>query len=87
MKTYPLLDYVPRHEDVLVVCRYSSSHSLPRHYMEVSDQLQDPTALPPDNYWIGGCVKPKGGLDAVARRESPTVNPAGNWTPVVQPLA
>jgi len=34
----------------------------------------------------GGWVGPRAGLDAVARRKNPIIAPAGNWTPVVQPV-
>jgi hypothetical protein len=34
----------------------------------------------PDNHWIGGCVVPRAGLDAVRSRK--ILAPAGNRTPV-----
>jgi hypothetical protein len=44
--------------------------------MEVSGQFHAPDALPPGKdpryHWIGGWVDPRGGLDAVAKRKSPT---------------
>jgi len=41
------LSWAPRHGGVLWEWRYSSTHSLTRHWMEVSGQLQAPAALPP----------------------------------------
>jgi hypothetical protein len=35
---------------------------------------------------IGGWVGPRAILDAVAKRKDPIFAPAGNWTPVVQPV-
>jgi len=57
MKTHQLL-YSTHHEKVLRVWCYSSTRSKPRHYIEVSDQLQAPAALspgdePPATHWIG----------------------------------
>jgi hypothetical protein len=57
--------------------------------MEVIGQLHDPAALPSgkigsDTHWIGDWVSPRAGLDAVKRRNIPA--PAGNRTPVVQPI-
>jgi hypothetical protein len=40
---------------------------------------------PADSHWTGGWVSPKAGLDAEAKKELTT--PAGNRTPVVQPVA
>jgi hypothetical protein len=40
-------NWAPRHEGVLREWRYSSTHFLPRHYMEVSGQFYAPAALPP----------------------------------------
>jgi hypothetical protein len=37
--------------------------------MEVSGQIQAPTALPPGTHWIGGWVGPRVGLDAVEKRK------------------
>jgi hypothetical protein len=39
--------WAPRHESVLGEWRYSSTHSRPSHYKEVSGQLHAPAALPP----------------------------------------
>jgi hypothetical protein len=43
--------------------------------MEVNGQIHAPATLPPgqkpsNTHWIGGCVGPRVGLDAVAKRES-----------------
>jgi hypothetical protein len=46
-KVVPLLNYVPRHEDVLGEWMYSSTHSETRHWLEVSGQLHGPAALSP----------------------------------------
>jgi hypothetical protein len=40
-------NWAPRHEGVLGEWRYSSTHYLPRHYLEVSGQFHAPAALPP----------------------------------------
>jgi hypothetical protein len=42
-----VLNQAARHEGVLGERKYSSTHFLPRHYMEVSGQLHAPAALPP----------------------------------------
>jgi hypothetical protein len=57
---------------------------------ECSASLPDrftPEVRVPISHWIGGRVGPTAGLDAVAKRENPIIAPAGNWTPVVQPVA
>jgi hypothetical protein len=46
----------------------------PRHWMEASNQLHSPAALPlgkepQGNHWIGGWVGPRVILDAVVKRE------------------
>jgi hypothetical protein len=41
--------------------------------------------IAPGTHWIGGWVGLRSGLDAVVRGKFPT--PAGNQTPVVQPVA
>jgi len=47
-KVVPVLfNRASRHEGVLGECRYSSAHSSPWHYMEVSCQLHSPSTLPP----------------------------------------
>jgi hypothetical protein len=40
-----VLNSAPRHEDVLWEWRHSSTHSKPRHYMDVRSQLHGPAAL------------------------------------------
>jgi len=60
--------------------------------MEVSGHFHDPVTLPPGKEsqgtrWIGGWVGPRAGLDAVAKGINPFIAPAGNRTPVVQPVA
>jgi hypothetical protein len=39
-----------------------------------------------DTRWIGGCVGPRVGLDAVAKIKIPFIVSSGNGTPVVQPV-
>jgi hypothetical protein len=52
--------------------------------MEVSGQLDAPTALSPpaeetpDTRWIRGWAGPRAGLDAVMKRKYPITTPAGN---------
>jgi hypothetical protein len=41
----------------------------------------------PATHWIGGCVGPRAGLDAVVKRKWAISAPAGNRTPAVQPVA
>jgi hypothetical protein len=57
--------------------------------MEVNGQLRSPATSPPGEkppgtYGTGGWVGPKAGLDVVSKR---IPAPAGNWTPVTQPVA
>jgi len=56
--------------------------------MEVSGQLHASAALHLEKEpWyspVGGCLDPRAGLDAVAKKKIPT--PSGNRTPVVQPV-
>jgi hypothetical protein len=46
-----------------------------------------PTERAPGTLWIGGWVVTRAGLDAVAKRKSPSFAPAGNRTPVFDPVA
>jgi len=60
--------------------------------MEVSGQLCAVTTLPPGKeppsiHWIGGWVGPRASLDAMTKRQNPTIVTAGNWMPVIQPTA
>jgi hypothetical protein len=41
----------------------------------------------PGTHLIGGYVAPRAGLDGAAKRKNRTSAPAGNLTPVVQPVA
>jgi hypothetical protein len=55
--------------------------------MELSGQLHATAALPPGEraavtHWIGGRMSPRAGLDTVTGGNFP----AGNRTPVVQPV-
>jgi hypothetical protein len=45
-----------------------------------------PEVIAPGTHWIGGWVVPRAGLDTVTKRKNPLIAPAGNQTPVVQPL-
>jgi hypothetical protein len=58
--------------------------------MEVSGQLHAPAALSgvraPGTHWIGGWVRPKAGLEAVVKKINSITEPAGNWTPAIQPV-
>jgi hypothetical protein len=54
--------------------------------MEVSDQLHAPAALPPGKerrYPLDRRL----GLDAMEKGNNSIIAPAGNWTPVVHPVA
>jgi hypothetical protein len=91
-KVVPVHNKAPRQEDVLGEWRYSSTHSWPRHYMEVSGQVHGPAALPPGNapgtHWIGGWVGPRAILDAVVKRKIPNPRRESNpTTPIIQPVA
>jgi hypothetical protein len=46
-----------------------------------------PSGETPETYWIGGLVSPRVGLDTVAKERNPSINPAWNRSPVVQPVA
>jgi hypothetical protein len=41
----------------------------------------------PAIHWMIGWVGPRAGLDTAARRKNVIIAPAGNWTPVAQPIA
>jgi len=43
--------------------------------MEVSGQLHTPASLFPCNYWIGGWMGPRVGLDAVWKRKKSVPQP------------
>jgi hypothetical protein len=58
-KLFPVLNYAPRHEEVLGQLRYSSTPSWPRHQMEVSCQASHPGRFAPGErviaiHWMGG---------------------------------
>jgi hypothetical protein len=55
--------------------------------MEASGQLRASAALTPGTHWIGGRVDSRAVLDAVAKRKNTLPAPAGNRTPVVQPVS
>jgi hypothetical protein len=60
--------------------------------MEANSQIHSQAILPlvkesPSIHWKGGWVDPTAGLDAMAKRRYPITVPAGNWTPVAQPVA
>jgi hypothetical protein len=56
-------------------------------------QLHDPAALPPresasGTHWIGGWAGPRGVLDAVVNRKTPSPHWESNSrTPIVEPVA
>jgi hypothetical protein len=71
-KVVTVLNKVLLQEDVLEEWRYSSTHSLPRYYIE-SGQFHDPDALPPGKeppvpHCIGSWVSPSADLDTVAKK-------------------
>jgi len=59
--------------------------------MEVSGQLYAAVALggerTPGIHWLGGWVGPRIDLEKTAKRNNTVVAPAGDRTPVVQPVA
>jgi hypothetical protein len=64
----------------------------PRHYMEVSGQLDAPATLPPQEraprtLWIGGLVGTRAGVDTVSKRKTPSPRRKANPDhPIVQPV-
>jgi len=57
--------------------------------MEMSSQTHrfTPCGKRRHTHWIGGWVGPISGLDAIAKRKSLIIVPAGNRTPAVQLVA
>jgi len=59
--------------------------------VELSGQLHALAALPrvnsPQHTMDRKLVRPRAGVDAVAKRKNPITAYAANWTPVVQPVA
>jgi hypothetical protein len=53
---------------------YSWTHSLPRHYMDISGQIRAQAALPrgknPGALWIGGWIGPRASLDVSEKRKN-----------------
>jgi hypothetical protein len=66
---------------------YSSTHSLPLHYMEVSGQLHALTLYPQGRVstvpigWEAGWA-PESRSGCCGEEKSPITAPAGNWTPL-----
>jgi hypothetical protein len=89
-KVVPLFfNWTPRHECVLEEWRYSSTHSWPRHYIEVSKLARrfTPRERAPDTYWIGSWMSPRAGLDAVVKRKIPSPYRDSNpRSPVCSPV-
>jgi hypothetical protein len=66
-------NWAPRHEGVLGMRRYSSTHSLTsaldgREWSASHPGSFTPRERAPGTHWIGGWVDPKAGLDAVMKR-------------------
>jgi hypothetical protein len=80
----------PRHEGVLGEWRYRSTHSLTSaldggEWSTSRPGRFTPKERAPGTHWIGGWMGPRTVLDAVVKKKIPA--PAGNRTPIVQPVA
>jgi hypothetical protein len=91
MKTNPLLNQVPHHEDIwrqevqLHIFLASTedggdcSASYPSHFTLIG--------IDPSTYWIRNLVDPRDSLDAVTKKKIPFITHTMNCTPVIQPIA
>jgi hypothetical protein len=76
-KVVPVLNYAPRHEDVLGEVRYSSAQSLTSALDGGEWSASCPSRFTPrgrftGTHWIGGWVGPRAILDAVVKRKIPS---------------
>jgi hypothetical protein len=87
-----LFNWAPRHEGVLGEWRYSSMHSLTSALDGGEWSASRPGRFPPRDrapgtHWIGGWVGPRAGLDAVSKRNVPTLCRESNPDhPIVQSI-
>jgi hypothetical protein len=67
---------------------YRSTSSWPRHWLEVSGQLQVPAALLPGKipYWTGSCVGHRGSLDNIEKWKFFNLPVLNSEPLVVQPV-
>jgi hypothetical protein len=63
-----VLNYAPRHKDVLGEWKCSSIHSLTSALDEGEWSASRPGRKSPHYHWIGGRVSPRAGLDTVSKR-------------------
>jgi hypothetical protein len=49
--------------------------------------LYTPRGKSPPTHWLGGWMDPRDTLGLVPKRKNPFLDPGGNWTPVIQPIA
>jgi hypothetical protein len=80
----PVLNYAPRHEDILGEWRYRSTHSLTLvldggEWSSSWAGRFTPRERAPGTHWIAGWVGPRTGLDTVSKRKIPR-------TPIIQPV-
>jgi hypothetical protein len=91
-KDDPVLNYAPRHENVLGrggitprILNLGTRWVLSRQFHETGRFT--PGERAPSTHFSGGRVGPKAGLDAVAKRKNLFSTPAGDRIPIVQPVA
>jgi hypothetical protein len=87
-KVILVLNYAPRHEDVLGKWRCSSTHSLNSTLDGGEWSASRPgrfiaTERTAGTHWIGGWVGPRADLEAVLKRKLPRA-PAENRTPIIR---
>jgi hypothetical protein len=86
-------NWAPRHEDVLREWRYSSTHSLTSaldggEWSASCPGRFTPRDRSPGTHWIWSWVGPRAVLDAVVKRNIPSLRWESNpRTPIVQPVA
>jgi hypothetical protein len=89
----PVLNYAPRHEDVLGECRYSSTHSL-TSALDVGEWSASrhgrltPRERTTGTHWIGGWVGHRAVLYTLVKNKIPSPRQESNpRTMIVQPVA
>jgi hypothetical protein len=92
-KVVPVLNWAPRHEDVLREWRYSSTHCVTSaldggECLATRPGRFTPRERSPGTHWIGGWVVSRAVLDAVVKRRIPSPRRESNpRTTIVQPVA
>jgi hypothetical protein len=91
-KKLKLINRAARHEGVLRVWRYSSTHSLTSalyggEWSASHPGRSTPKERAPGTHWIGGWVGPRAVLDAVVKKKIPISRRESNpRAPIVQPV-